>query len=479
MNELFIGSLFLGVLVAGIVFVLGIWFCARYLQRAGDTYYLVTIFWMLGALIIGSELLAIRIPAVTSAFNGTADGALAAQPTSASFWFTRLLSLAIVALAGLRIFQSFVERKVGPGNTTNRNPKSDPAITLFAPYALYACVASIFCSIAGTRPAFVHSMVYPILVLGSVYFLHAIDLRVVISHVKKILLIALVGSLLAMVVAPKFAFETGYAGLIPGLTIRLYGLASHPNSLGPIAVLYLALEYYQPSKKFRLAGIASALAVMLFAQSKTAYVAFAALIVIASYFFFLRPGGRGGASQYRNQFQALIGLACLSVGILGSIAFVLYLADIGPGDRIMSALGRRTSGDLSTFTGRTLIWDITLKVWRANPLFGYGPTIWNQEFRDFYGLSYVGQAHNQFIQTLGESGAIGLLGLCLYLLSLTRVALKTAFVTYGASLAILAIPILRTITEAPFRNVVVSDWALFTHLVVLLFLAALWRKQTT
>ena len=68
-------------------------------------------------------------------------------------------------------------------------------------------------------------------------------------------------------VAPNLALQPGYSGWIPGLDVRLWGLGSNPNSIGPLAVLALLLEYVQPTRirSLRLAVVLSALVVVVLA----------------------------------------------------------------------------------------------------------------------------------------------------------------------------------------------------------------------
>src|SRR5690606_20322169 len=59
--------------------------------------------------------------------------------------------------------------------------------------------------------------------------------------------------------------------------------------------------------------------------------------------------------------------------------------------------------DVSTLTGRTTIWAASLEAFKMYPVFGYGPTLLNEDFRARWlgDFSAAGQAHNQLFQDLG------------------------------------------------------------------------------
>lgn len=66
---------------------------------------------------------------------------------------------------------------------------------------------------------------------------------------KKVLLFYAYGSLLAALLAPRWAVEYPYTmGLIPGFNVRLHGLVLHANSLAPLLLTYLVLSWFSPSR---------------------------------------------------------------------------------------------------------------------------------------------------------------------------------------------------------------------------------------
>lgn len=473
MISFFATGLFLGVIFAGIGVILGIWAAYRYTTTRSDGHFLALLFWLIGLSAILVEVLASRSPSLlTNVIDGS--GGLESTPTFMSSMLGRVSAPLIVSLASIRVILGIFKYKQSRPNYIISG--SDPARYLYYSYLLYFLCCGLINSVAGTQPAFVHWMFYPVLIIGAAYFSRTWEMNFLVKNTKWILLTLIYLSLLAAISFPKFSYETGYKGLIPGLSIRLYGLAAHPNTLGPSALLFLVLEYFYPSiGRARFLHRLAAISVILLAQSKTAYGASLVVIFIILWY---KTSSMGLSKKNPSLRLSFLTALLLITAILGLGMLAIDLANINLANNPFSYLDAQEIKYLSTLTGRTMIWDITLAEWDKNPLFGYGPTIWYPEFRAKYGLLVVGQAHNQFIQALGESGIIGLLGLVIYILFLLKIALSTAAFSHGFSLALLAIPLLRTWTETPFRNFVINDWAFFTHLLVISMLMNLLRQKS-
>lgn len=477
MAELIYSGIFLGAALAGFGAALGIWAAYRYSTTRSDGHFVALLFWLIGLSAVLVEALATRSPpsiGIGIISNSESSG-LESTPTAISSMLGKLSVPFIVGLAFVRFILDTVKwqpssfREFGGG-------KADPARPLYYSYLFYFVCCGLLNSVAGTQPAFVHWMFYPVFIIGAAYFSRTYETNFLIKNVKWILLALIYFSLLAAILFPKFAFETGYKGLIPGLNIRLYGLAGHPNTLGPVALIFLLLEYYSPSSGWvRYIHRISALSVVLLAQSKTAYGA--ALLVFVILLWYRFSTDKSAEKHFDARLKFLTTLI-LSVSFIGLTMLSLNLVEINVPANPFSYLDAQELKYLGTLTGRTIIWDITLKEWEQNLLFGYGPTIWYPEFRAKFGLMVVGQAHNQFIQTLGEAGIVGFLGLLVYIFSLLKAAFLTAKATRGVTLALTAIPLLRMWTESPFRNFVINDWAFFTHLLVICLLMGFLREMS-
>ena len=170
------------------------------------------------------------------------------------------------------------------------------------------------------------------------------------------------------------------------------------------------------------------------------------------------PNREGGsdARDFRRAVWALTSALVLF------IALAFGLAALGGTDYLQ----RKT--DIGTLNGRFQIWDVTLQAWRENVLFGYGPDIWSPERRFRLNMFNVGQAHNQFVQTLGEAGLAGLLLLVVYLITLLSIALRRFVASRGLILSLLVLLLARCVTESPLRSEGLLSWATFLHLLLVL-----------
>ncbi|MHB0950898.1 MAG: O-antigen ligase family protein [Allorhizobium sp.] len=142
------------------------------------------------------------------------------------------------------------------------------------------------------------------------------------------------------------------------------------------------------------------------ATSVLTTVAVVAVVLAVRVLQALRPASR------RNLFLAGVILA-----IAGTFAFL----NAGGADLILGAFGKD-----STLTGRTYLWQQGLEAARENPFFGIGyQAYWVQGFpeaerlwEEFFIASRTGfHFHNTFIETVVETGLVGLALLCLVLVA--------------------------------------------------------------
>ena len=82
-------------------------------------------------------------------------------------------------------------------------------------------------------------------------------------------------------------------------------------------------------------------------------------------------------------------------------------------------------------------------------------------------MFHVGHAHNQFLQTLGEAGVVGLVLLILQLLTLFYAACHQFVATRGFVLSLLVLLLARCVTEAPLRSEGLLSWATFVHVLLM------------
>jgi O-antigen ligase len=292
---------------------------------------------------------------------------------------------------------------------------------------------------------------YAPLFFAAVFASRSQDPEVAIRFVKGGLFILFASSWLVSIVAPDLTIQRTYHGWLPGITMRFWGLALHPNSMAPLALLYLLVAIHQPFERRWLhhLGLVMAVAVLVLAQSKTTWVAAALtiplLLVLRSHFS--RTSHNGRRAQAPNK-MALVAASLMALGVLGVFA-VLVLPELGMSvDRMWANTARH---DIATVSGRDVIWAVAVDEWRRNPLFGYGVKMWGDAFRIHIGLDEATSAHNQFLESLGSAGLVGLIGLTVYVGTLLLYAINAQRATRGLSVAIFTMIFVRCFTETPLE----------------------------
>ena len=286
-------------------------------------------------------------------------------------------------------------------------------------------VALVLSAIAGFQPGLPESyLVTPLIVLT--YVLHGGYTRDWLLRTVRILLrgLALL-SLAATVAIPEIAFNTVEGRTVFGIE-RLQGVVGHPNTLGIIAVLGLVLEIHSRSS---LIWKLLSLSTLLLAQSFTAYVA---LIVAAAVM---------AATIWVRRTIILAGLVAAVTWVVRPDTLLALWAAVAP-------------AEVATLNGRTRIWDAALHGFEQYPIFGFGPTLLNEQFRVLYlpgQFAAAGQAHNQFAQTVSGEGMVGLIALGIMLIVFLVRALRLAGIDRGLGLALLGVLFVRALTETPLR----------------------------
>lgn len=258
-----------------------------------------------------------------------------------------------------------------------------------------------------------------------------------IKFTKKLLLMYIYGSLFFMALIPDWVLDTSYSqGLIDGFNIRLSGLAGHANSLAPLIFIYLILDLYVPAKpRIRMLHNSLAMIVLILNQSKTVWI-----LLALSYLFYvvynkvIRVKGRKiflglGVSNF------IISICCL---------IVVYFGVLGQVETFIE------QNKLYEFTGRAVLWDITIQSWKLSPLFGYGLELWGDSMQQTYFsvLQFTpGTAHNQVLQTLGESGVIGVFGLVIFIAIFLWFSFKYSKQSNGITIILFMFIFIRSVTE--------------------------------
>jgi O-antigen ligase len=342
-------------------------------------------------------------------------------------------------------------------------PRAGLAILL--PYLAFVLSNFVVPALAGRVPGLDPRLLYAPVVFTAFYFAQPLGAARLAAACKLALGAFLWASLVAAVVLPSQALAEEYSGLIPGLTFRLYGIGGGATSLGAQAAAYLGLEAAAPSRSWtRWLHGAAALTVLVLTQSKTAW----AFVLLGALYLLHR-----GAERRLFGVEPPVGANLLWRWILRTVLGALALALAGTSLVLVSAAAPATAADLQTLTGRTYIWETTVRLWLDAPIFGYGVGLWDADaFRAEYGN--FAHAHSQFLQALGSAGLVGLLGLLLYVRA-AWVTSRRAAPASPVPLVLLALTLVEFVTEVPLRHPYLLDAHTVLHL--LLFAALLQASE--
>jgi exopolysaccharide production protein ExoQ len=389
--------------------------------------------------------------AVTSSRTFGAQELGPADQGALGYWISLGVVLSILGFGGIGVLLGLALRE-------GRLPRAGLGLWLGAmSYALGILLSAQF----GSHPDFYFGLLGLPAALTAVYLLPPMPLTWFVHQARTVLLFFAYGSLLAALVAPQWAVEYPYTGgLIPGFDIRLHGLTLHANLLAPLLLTYLILGWFSPSKsRWRHVHQVVVVLAVILTQSKTVW-----LLLILAYTVRSAYAVWGLPRLQRYAALALAG-AVISSGVLYLISW--------PGWSNLATVVL-LSPDLPTLTGRTMIWQVTLKVWEQNPWFGYGPTLWNQQMGVVYAplVGHVSpHAHNEFFQTLGTAGIIGAVGLLLYVLGLLAYGIRYGRLTNGVAMTLVLVTLTRGITEptlasSPGNTIFYMHFLVFTILIL-------------
>ena len=348
---------------------------------------------------------------------------------------------------------------------------ADPARPILIGLVAFYIGTIVIQALGSAHPDFSYKALYVPIILLAVFYQRVNNIALVIQVAKLAVLALMVASLVGIIIKPDFVLHRPERGLIPGVDFRLFGLTPHANALGPIALIGLILELHSPSvlRSMRTVHLLATSAVFILAQSKTAWVACAMVVILVAVPLGFTPNHE--PSKRATQFSRAVFTLLMCIGLIIAVSVALAAVDV------FGYIERTAQVD--TLTGRAQIWDITLQAWRENLLFGYGREIWGTERMLKLRLFHVGQAHNQFVQTLGEAGLVGLFLMIAFLLILVHSSLSRFVPSRGITFALLVVVLARSVTEAPLRLDGVLSWPTFTLILLILLAVHYMRAEPT
>lgn len=380
------------------------------------------------------------------------------EKSGMAVWANRFTSIFMLLAASERIVHYLFKFKGRP-----RIP-----VVLLIGFCVFYGTNILSSAVFGFHRSFAHDYLYPLLVGIAAMFMAESEADSAIEALRNVLSIFLVIGIAFIAIRPELVLSKDYEGLLPGLTVRFAGMAQGPNALGPLAAVFMLCLFDRPFKRRLINRFAWTVAIVSFvlAQSKSSWIAFIVSALCVGYF---RYQGSLKDLTYGRKSRIIVIPIYALMAFTVLVFSVIMFTDVG--GRLDVFLRSRAGADLMSMTGRDQIWELALAEWRAHPVFGYGLTLWNADYRAKMLTPWAYHSHNQFYQSLATAGVVGLIGLMIYLSVLVYCAVKTARATRGLSLALLLLILTRTISEVPFA---LTGFGLeqMVHILLLMVLAA-------
>ena len=302
-------------------------------------------------------------------------------------------------------------------------------------------------ALLGAHPELSHDFVYPLVIGVAAVLATAVERDQAFAATRNALFLFMLGGLVLIFTNPGMVLDANYTqGFLPGVP-RFAGLAPHAVAMGLLTQLALLCLLTSPFQRVWLNRLAWAvgLFVLVLAQSKTGWIAFA-LCTLGVLVFRNGPGFWGRITDPQHpEFGIVV--------ILGFIASLVAAGSLlvfgGIGSKVAGFFESAQGAQLTSMTGRDQIWAIAYDEWQRNPVFGYGPGLWDISFRASIGMPNATHAHNQFMDTLSRSGTVGATALVLYAITLLFMSVRYARATGGLSLALFTALAIRSVSEVP------------------------------
>jgi O-antigen ligase len=372
-------------------------------------------------------------------------------------WLQRGVSLLLLAVCFERIVSHF----------TQRRPVPSPMLS--SSFILFWITTVAITAVMAPHPRISHEYLYP-LVLGIACSLCGpMDRDRILSTVRNSMFIFMLAGAVVIPANPGLVLDSSYMqGLIPGLP-RFGGLAMHPVMMGMLAQMALVILWVRPFRRGWLNFLAwiLGLGVLFVAQSKTAWLCF---LISACCLLVVRRGG-DAIHKAGDPRASSFGVGLLLMTIMGVLGVLVAVLVFDLPTMIADFFNTRAGMDLASLTGRDRIWVVALEEWGHNPVFGYGLTIWDSDYRQAIALPNATHAHNQFLDTLSRSGVVGAFGLVIYAVVLTAMAFRYARATGGLSLALYVSTALPAVSEVPLLLIDYGSHVM-THFLLIVAVAS-------
>jgi exopolysaccharide production protein ExoQ len=418
-------------------------------------------YFVLAPFFLSAICVALSVPSSFSIFLGNGAGGIVAIAGLT----VKAMQLIFVVACSIGLLRFFLLRSASPSTLSYGADETNIKWFWYSIAALL--VASMLSAVFGSKPVqlwsgdFRKELYFPAALLTLWVLRGSVGRGDLVLYFCRFVNAISVLNLILWVLARNSVMTRGTAYL-DGLSERMGGILGTPTTTGYVAGAAVIAIMVSPGlfRGYRWFWISVNFLVILLAQAKASILC--VLIISLIYWLYLRQESRA---------MKFVGLVV--VLLLSSVVYYLL-------STLMVGMTSSALNEVSTFTGRARIWEITIDAWKENLLFGYGPLLWGEDFRRLYAPPHlyeiVGMAHNQFIQTLGQAGLIGFFGLIVHLLVVGRLVLKSAVRGDLLGVCLFFYIIVRCITEAPFLNTTISANSL---VLLLLYFSFILRSSSS
>ena len=207
---------------------------------------------------------------------------------------------------------------------------------------------------------------------------------------------------------------------------RLAGVLEHANGLGLFAGIGVILSW-RAGGRLRLVGLPICLLALVASDSRSAWFGTAAAAAVLA----------AGANPSRHAPSRRVPIRLfVGAGLVLLAGFAVRTYAVGLNER-------------QNLNGRTEIWHFVLTHWKTSPIVGHGPGIWTNLISDGVLSPNVGQAHDQFFETLFTTGLVGVALLIAILFVWTQKSIEAAKQGYWLPLALQMLVVSYAVLESP------------------------------
>lgn len=356
-------------------------------------------------------------------------------------WITRIVSIVCVAVAAERVATAAINLSTG-----RRVHLGPPGLLMF--FITFWFCGTLFPTTVAPHGSFSHTTLYPLLFGIAYHLIGDNNTDTIIKASRDGLLTLAVAGVASLAVAPNLVLDTNYTqGFIPGLP-RFSGLTPHPVSCGMLTQMTIFLVACFPYQR-RWVNVCAWVVLtitLVLAQSKTAWIS----VLVCAAVLFLTSFRKRFSKAILNPAKpgVAVWLLALVLVVFATPFIVLMFADVGSYARAF--LSSSEGAQITSLTGRDVIWDFVFSEWQRYPVFGYGSLLLDLDSRIAIGMLNANHAHNQFVDTLGRAGLVGAISLMAYVIALGYWAFRYASAFNGLPLLLFIMLFLRGISEVPF-----------------------------